>query len=659
MKVTQLKFQDIKFPNINDLSSEILFVTNDKVSAADDSPKICEFEFNSEKLNMSDLWLSNFKTLFIQKCGGVDVNTRQITCNINTAKAYHSNLRRIFIWASMNKPDTPMRNWTEEDCQKLILSTLQNQIDFYIEGSIAQRNCENIEILGHGPVESLYSLLLDSRKLYLKGMIYDGINVTLPKTFLMSTVEPILKDHGIVPHEWREGNGWDSLPIVNAMLNLGHAIEVIRSEETKLAVAFFKHQQSVNSISHLQLFNNGFFEEFCASPFITPNGRKRKVGVVKAYTALKKLFESILGYEVVGMPFNYEELVQTIRRIYGAALTIFLSLTGIRISEVSSIYADDYKQESDGVWVFKSDLVKTNYGLTEVRTMSGLVAEAANIMVEVSYTQKVRRDDGIRPPLFAQMHQSRFKTTKKFTCASENTLRSILSNHYSLSIEKYGSQFANVCNHLHPHMLRHSFAEFAIRRFDGNVLEAIRQHFRHAYGSKFTKRYTDNKLTEEVSEEIERDYIDELVKRMAFDDIDDAFVGHLALFIKRKVKDVAVIEPSEVEELLKEVSESIESIEVHEYGICIVIKETKGLSKCLDKETQSPNIENGCFKLCSGCLHNVSSKNSNKEEITRIVISHQEFLKEFPIKTRAHSVSKEVVKNGTKILDEWEQDDRS
>ena len=84
--------------------------------------------------------------------------------------------------------------------------------------------------------------------------------------------------------------------------------------------------------------------------------------------------------------------------------SFFLCLTGIRISELASISGDDYNLETDGSWTFKSDLIKTAFGTTETRELSGLSAEAANVLTSLSFIDKRDRLDGMRIPLFSRSY---------------------------------------------------------------------------------------------------------------------------------------------------------------------------------------------------------------------------------------------------------------
>ncbi|KPV99026.1 hypothetical protein [Pseudoalteromonas sp. P1-8] len=646
-------------PLLNDQSQDVFYLFSYPKDLEGKS-EVHEIDFTDARHKVSKEDFSLLKALWIEMSGGVDPVTREITGKLNTIRAYASNLMRLFVWKESHYPDTPLRQWTESHCREFIIDVLFNRIDFYTEGSNAERNNTTKGMLGRGPIISACDMLRKSQRLYALGLVHDGLQTSLPASFIQDSVEEHLEDNGISYAKWIDGDGWKSIPFAANMFNLAHAINVIESKECRILRAFFKHQQSELCVSHNTLFFSGrydkpsSYDDFCASKYISPSPtgkrkRKRKKDFILRYSTLKRSLEKASGKVVNTFPFTWEEITKIYRKVFNACLTIVLSLTGARLSEIRNFFADDYQENNDGVWTFKSDIVKTNHGVPALRSMGGLVAKAANVMCDMSYTPKRNRLDGKRMPIFSMTHQPRFSKDAEVKAASNNSLRASLQANFSDAIDEFGEELTTLCEKVHPHMFRHSFAEFAIRRFDGRVFEAIRQHFKHSYQSKFTKEYVGGKDRESIKNGAERRYIRELIERMALD-TDDIFSGSLALAIQRKVKESMVIEPSELETVLAEFEEKIKSIAVHEYGICMVLAETQSLSKCLDKKTGLVNIENGCFDLCSGCVHSISSAISHKEEIIRIVLAHKDFLNNFPFKTAAHKVSETTVRNGEKIL---------
>ena len=321
--------------------------------------------------------------------------------------------------------------------------------------------------------------------------------------------------------------------------------------------------------------------------------------------------------------------------------------------------------------MFDSELIKTNHGIKEVREMHGMVAEAANTLVELSYISKRGRSNKEKLPLFGRyFYANDFNKNESFRrnrrSTKENAIRQRLNGIYSHFLERH-PEFEEYCSAIHPHRFRHTWAEFALRRFEGNVFEAIRRHFRHSYGSYFTTHYVFGKLTDEVRDQIEKEYLKEILSKLATENVqatmDDNFKrdlhGKVAYYIS-KAMDVTVLTEAEIDDFVDAMAEEFESITAHEYGYCLVRKDMKHLAKCIDKKTQTPVLQNGCFELCSGCINFVSSKCSNKESITRIAVSHQNMIANFTnlmgdsVKSSAIDTSRQTLKRAEEMLDEME-----
>lgn len=129
----------------------------------------------------------------------------------------------------------------------------------------------------------------------------------------------------------------------------------------------------------------------------------------------------------------------------------------------------------------------------------------------------------------------------------------------------------------------------------------------------------------------------------------------MALHVRREVSKMAFRNPDELDEFIDNLSNNFDSLTPHEFGFCLVLTETKHLSKCLDKKTGVPDLLSGCFELCSGCHHSFRSKKSNYDSVLRNVLSHEDFLERFPLKNSQHfKISERLVERGNKILDAME-----
>lgn len=597
--------------------------------------------------------------ILFNKCGGYSDNENQIiSAKHSTIKSWAQAAQNIAVWGSKKLPELPLTQWRESHCKEFIRDLLMKKIQCNSKLTSRKKTSHDKEIYGRGPVEQAYNVLHLSRGLYLLGKISQGITIELPKHFLETSLKDILKSNNISFDSWKRGGSYEAIPFPIVMTLLSESIDIIRSPKTKILEAYFKHQRTSLKVSPSSIFHRNNFNAHCIGKLSKFKSSRDR------YESLKKALERRTIGPVSKFPFkSHKEMNDLCNEIFDACLVIFLTLTGIRASEVTSINADDYKKELDGTWVFKSRLYKTNFGLSEIRTMSGLVAEAASLLVNLSYLKKTNREDNSKVPIFGRYFFlsdfSRNNSVKKSnTSITATCFRFRLAIVHASFVKKFSELFKDLPAVFLPHQFRHSFAEFAIRRFDGNVVEAIRRHFRHSAESMHTYKYTDNKLSEEVLKSIEESYIKDLLGRMIDEDETSDFTGPVAIFIKKQAKFLKYRDPSEVEAFIKNTQPEFNQLIPHEYGFCLIHKNTSHLSKCLDKKTQIPKVLNGCFELCSGCPNSLHSKKSNKESIIRNVISHENFLENYPIKnTTAHDTSKKVVSAGYKILRNMDKSD--
>jgi integrase len=594
------------------------------------------------------------KEWFVCLCGGWNNTESQTLSGRNsTARGWKSALLRIGVWASHNCPLLPLSQWTESHVSTLLVDVLNNDISWTEDTDKAP--------LGRGPVENVLVLLGQTRDFSLQGTLSDGLSFDFPKHFLQTALKANLERHGGTYDDWFNRGGWESIPLPVAMGLLHDACELLKDKKTLFLRDYFKYQRSERVYTMRQI-QQGCFDTYCKGLW------KNKKSARTRPEGLKKVVEKHYKGKITEFPFSMGDLSAHCEDVYDACIVIFLCLTGIRISELGSIYADDYKLEADGTWVFISELIKTNHGIPEAREMHGEVAKAADTLVDLSYIVKRKRDDKESLPLFGRYfyiadckNHVDFRRTKRG--ATESALRRRLNTTYSAFIERH-PEFEEHCPSIHPHRFRHTLAEFAIRRFEGNVFEALRRHFRHSFGSYFTTHYVFGKLSGEVREQIEKNYMIEILTKIATENaqsiMDDDFKrdmhGKAVNAISRAMGET-ILTLEEVDDFVEGMADEFESFIAHEYGYCLVRKKTKHLSKCLDAKTQTPILKDGCFKLCSGCPHFLASESSNKESIIRIAVSHTNMIESFTnlmgdnVKSQAIETSKAVVKQAGVYLD--------
>jgi integrase len=655
--------QDNDSPKLINKLTDDVFIITDNLSGEVKDLDVAFPDANS-------YWRIWGKQLMINVCGGyVCPNTQALSRRLSTAANELTRIKKITTWATKHYPDRPLTQWGESECSAFVNALAFNEI----EETGKHERFKVQELLAFQTIYKNLALLKTTGKYYRKGFLNDGLLVHLPKDFTQTVLKQKLIDMGVDYVEWLKGGSYAKFPLEISMLLLSEAIEILRRPSTHLLQAYFRAQRSEFKLSpQTVIFNREKGKDSRLQLYLNreklseyQGGNQKLNSTIKQFAnKIEGEYAKLQGHDKP-LPLSdiftlkgIEHVNELCSEVYEACMIVFLCLTGIRVHELSNVDADDYDIEADGTWMFRTNINKTHFGLSEMRSMSGLVAEAAMILNDLSYVSKRGQTDEDRTPLFGQYFRAAHFDTAPSEIKSTRLGIGIgsMSKHvqmfYETLIKKYGEHLRQICEGINPHGFRHCFAEFAIRRFDGDVLEAIRQHFRHRVGSSFTSDYTDGKGFSDISQGAERRYIKELLHRMVGEDAGD-FTGAMALHVRREVNKMAFKSPDELDEFLNDLSNDFDSLTPHEFGFCLVLTETRHLSKCLDKKTGVPNLFDGCFELCSGCHHSFRSKKSNYDSVLRNVLSHEDFLNKFPLKNSKHfKVSERLVERGNKILDE-------
>ena len=457
------------------------------------NPKMWEVNFS--RINITMKWQLWAKKAFVELLDGWDSVERQtLVGRSGTIKNWHRNLLRIAVWASQNKASTPLSRWEEKDLVQLFQDAIEN--------NILWSDSLKTETLSYGSLKGLVDTINVTKEHYLLGRIDDGYTKLITYDFLTYAAIPVLKRLGINYDQWFESKKVGSVPIVVFLILVQRAIEVIRDPYTLFLSEYMQlvRKRRINTKDH---WRNGTLLKFCSNKKVNLRNKTKE-----DFRLIKKLLKKY-NFEIdASLDLSVKAVSAQCDKIFDACILIFLALTGIRVSELLSISGDDYKQNPDGTWVFSSEIVKTNKGISEARQLSGLTLESAKLLVNCSLVTKRNRKDKKRIPLLLRAFNSDgvdkktdTLTAKRYRISTSEGIRLTVIAMLNEAIAKH-PQLRDVVEHIHPHMFRHTWAEFALRRFEGNVFEAIRRHFMHAYGSYFTTTYTFNKLNKEVKEPV-------------------------------------------------------------------------------------------------------------------------------------------------------------
>lgn len=638
----------------------------DKVFSISDSYNGETFSLDVSFEGASPKWRNWGREYLIQWAESyTDTKLQTLSARKPTIETKRNQIAKLITWATINKPDASLASWSEEDVFNLLKDITFNNIQ------TPERRLSNSSLQFISKDLALKTVwhITNSGSLYRKGLLSDGYLGLSNFESLLPEFKEDLTLLGCDFKEWMKGGSYDSVPLEVASLLLLEAINTIHSDEAKAIRAYFSVQRSTLKLSPELVFKKGnsIFKQVMSGNMNNKQLIKKTKRIENFLEAVNTQFKSLEGsshFAPVDFLINqggHRQLNNKVKELYDACKVIFFCLTGIRVHEMKQTNSQDYYKDGDGVWRFKTKEDKTQKGTKQLRAIGGLAAEAADILCDVSYITKHDRKDGQSTYLFGY-----YTAVKKHFGADEKRVdhsgagvsrenfRDRLIIFFNKVVDKYGNKAFGEYSRIYPHAFRHSFVDFVLRRFDGNIHGAIRNHFRHSIKGEFTNAYTDSKAQENIEFAAQQNYMTELVFDMVGEHSQN-FTGPIALFIQREVSKFEFVTEEDIGPFINELKADLKHLIPHEYGYCLVLMSRQHLAKCLDKKTGVAKVLNGCFELCSGCPNSLHNKVSHKENIIRNIISHESFLEKFPIKNTPQSeASKKVIQNGHKILAEME-----
>jgi integrase len=472
---------------------------------------------------------------------------------------------------------------------------------------------------------------------------------SLEESFLYA--KGILEKHGYDYIEWRHQQKLDTVSVPGALTVLGIAMDVVRADKVRAVGCLFRAARAVNKyptkkeIEYLKDTLIYFDPTEHPRMHKMTKATKRKMHEGPLYTTLRKELIQEFGVnyptELPSDLFPFEigsEINIYCKLVYGAALVVFLCLSGARISELISVRRDDLRRDASGDIWFTSGIDKTNHGLGTERAISGFVMEAYNALSALSLFPE---DD---PGLFdyhklltnntkhnlSKGYMSRKRNYAKTDMRSDvdpEITSNALFDFFSFALQTLDDSFIDELSEATPHAFRHVFGEFSIRRFDGPVKEFLRNHYRHSIRSYMTGHYQGGKVKEEMDiEYYARGYLRELMGRelLAINEGSRELFGPIGKFIRSAVMDFKGMNPADLDAEFDEILEQFTgSVEPHEYALCVPRKETIESSACFDKETKKMKTKDAQWTVCGGCCHRLSIR-SHSETIMRIGSSAKE-----------------------------------
>ena len=560
----------------------------------------------------------------------------------STMRTHKKGIEKLLT--QLNKLEGPkklLNNWTVKDVTSCIKDTAVN------DG----------ELMSNGTVRSLLWALKTSYSMRHK---QDGIGFSIPNDTLVKVMQPILEDFDLTYLQWERGGSHGMVPIPVATLMLADSIKLIRSEKCKLLQCHFTSFRDktislamIDGTAHKKsIFKDNISDFIKLNPKSTHNKpQKKRLEFVKKIHAINP--------ELTDFPFkSFSQINDCVEEIHGACLAILLSVTLMRISECHSVGADWMEAveylDVNGKWtadaILKSKIIKTGGGIIAKRGLSPLGVEVIELLNTLSWVDK----EALELKLFVSTYKGNWARTNISgnikRALSKATLRKRLQSYYHQFVERAHTSVAEDFPDIVPHNLRHLKVAFALRKFDGNVEDALKQEMRHH--NHHTQAYSRNKLNDEEVAIVKSEYVSEVVKRILINDPEDKWVGPSIKKVRKLAeklldgKNIEMLTLLELAEFHQEFNENVHSMTFHSYGCCIVLNDEIKVAQCTVKDNiviaGSANSEK-CHKCTNFCINNKSHEHNMSINKARWQdTANCEIIASFPIVQEAKKIVKRI-----------------
>lgn len=468
--------------------------------------------------------------------------------------------------------------------------------------------------------------------------LLDGFNQVLPIDYLMSDFamkEALKLNPTFELAPWRKGGKLDGLAVTHSIALLMATLKFLRCDKVRLVIAGLTavHKKVVTRDYVAKGLKAGTFTTLLSGKTSSKAKRAQFEKIlcdafeVDTFDDLPESAHRPLERELDGA--MGDEASEIAVAIVPMAMLVIAVVTGIRRNELESIeWGEIYPEEIDTgrvwqfvdqreSWKFKSNINKTNQGLKTVRYLGGIAGEMVDLLATVN--------KAIGEPLEGALFKKAafLFDSGRTNVASGDWCRKAMPDRIKWFINPQLADDLKI-NNFSIHSVRHAWAEFALRRFDGDMVpELVRQHFRHHWDSYMTQHYLHGKVMEEDNRDFEREYIAELIGRAVKGDL--RLYGDVGKFIHAQIDQYEYIGEDELELIVERFDGHID---VHEYGFCMVRRETQSVAKCFDKKAGLPQTKEGCWEKCGGCANRLTLP-EHRDDIQRLLLSYEGSIRSF------------------------------
>ena len=530
---------------------------------------------------------------------------------------------------------------------------------FDVTEAIRERSILNGNIQSSATIRQFIKAINSSYELRY---IQDGISFELPDSYLAKVMTPICASFETTLSQWERPIN-DMLPMSVGTILLSDAIKTIRSTNCKMLQTYFKAYRygvisrayfksgSVKSVLKCDLESFTTIGNFQGEENIAKNDRR-----IKFVQTLKEIDPTISDF-----PFkSFKDITEAVKHVEGACLVLLLAVTGMRISECHSINSDwiesirylDINNEWTEDAIFKSKIIKTSGGIVAKRGLSFIGIEVFNVLNALSWVDKEELGLQLFAPTFIGPWTDSVILPSTQKTVSKCTLRKKLQAYYKKFLLRCQKSVSESFNHLNPHDLRHFKMAFALRKFDGNVEEAIKQEFRHH--NHHTQAYSINKLNSLEAEQVKNEYIIEIVRRILINDPNDRWVGPTVKKVRSLAlklldgRNIEFLSIKDLAEFHQDMQSHVHAMTFHSYGICFVLDSGVNVAKCGVKDN-IVRTGDANSKDCHGCSNfGVNSKshetNMRLNKARWKATANCQTISNFPIVNKAREIVRSIEK---------------
>lgn len=473
-------------------------------------------------------------------------------------------------------------------------------------------------------IEHLIGILNLSHEKKVLGDISDGLSFKINNQMKQEFVTPVLSEFSLPYAEWIEGGTIPPIPLGIAAVLLAKSIQVMESEKTAIAIALYSAWQITPASFSI------WFKSFWSKLDIVERCLRDGTDINGIMSYIAKT-----GQDIEKLPWqNMSELGAWCEKVATAGTAVIFIQTGHRYAELSSAISTERKQLNQIMFI-RETLNKSLGGARVDRPIPRLAADATRKIWALSFVSS----EQYPLPLCHRGYRSTIATKLINNGEIPNnweagyeyaTMRTHLQKFYEAEVLSHHPEFRTIHPELSFHQFRHTYAEFALRRFDSGVDASLREQFFHA-DDKSILRYEKRKLDKDTRTAMEQKYLYDLIGREADGLLDQEFWGPAFNRLQKWVSTLKVLPPDDAEAAIRDFAGNLDRLAVFEWGYCILMKNQHAGAKCLDPITGLPDIEAfSGVPTCIFCPNNMHSKDQ-KGNLIRAQLLHTEIAEAHPI----------------------------